>query len=148
MTKRIALVLGTVVALVLVVAAGVAFAAVLTGNQNANTISGTSADDDITGAAGNDTLRGRAGNDTMFGDSGDDDMNGNAGTDHLQGGTGINTVNGGLGDADIVSVVDGDSDDIAIGGAGNNDTCIVDGFGVPSPDPADPSCENVIETQF
>src|SRR5215217_5946753 len=119
MTKRIALVLGTVVALVLVVAAGVAFAAVLTGNQNANTILGTSADDDITGAAG---------------------------TDHLQGGTGQNTVDGGAGDGDIINVVDGDSDDTPIGGDGNNDTCIVDGF--PQPDVSDPSCELVIETQF
>jgi Ca2+-binding RTX toxin-like protein len=145
MTKRIALVLGTVVALVLVVAAGVAFAAVLTGNQNANTILGTSADDDITGAAGNDTLRGRVGNDTMFGDSGDDDMKGNMGTDNLQGGTGQNTVDGGAGDGDIINVVDGDSDDFPIGGDGNDDTCIVDG--VPQQEAAADSCEIVIQTQ-
>ena len=144
MTKRIALVLGTVVALVLVVATGVAFAAVLTGNQNANTILGTSADDDITGAAGNDTLAGRAGNDTMYGDSGDDSVRGNMGTDYVDGGRGNDIVNGGDGDNDLVNVIDALPGDTAIGGRGTGDECAIDING----DTADPSCELVFVPQL
>jgi Ca2+-binding RTX toxin-like protein len=147
MRKRIALLLGTVVALVLVVAAGVAFAAVLTGDQNDNTIFGTSAIDDITGAAGSDTLVGRTGGDVMYGDSGDDGVRGNMDSDYVDGGRGSDTVNGGDGNGDVVNVVDGTSLDTAIGGPGTSDICIIDALPGPQRDTVDESCEIVLETQ-
>ena len=57
---------------------------------------------------------------------GDDTVNGGGGTDYGEGGRGVNTVNGQGGDRDVSNVVDGDGNDFASGGDGNNDSCIID----------------------
>ena len=60
---------------------------------------------------------------------------------------GADNVNGGPGAGDLVVTVDGTSFDGAAGGAGANDTCIIDGSvnGAPG-DGFNPDGETVLET--
>jgi hypothetical protein len=138
-------------ATMVVVAAGVALAAVVIGTntgENCATLTPapTNQADDITLAGGNDTCMGLQGDDEIYGDSGADTIRGGFGKDSLYGGGGVgNDVDGGGGDGDFVSVVDGDGpagDDLAAGGAGNGDICAVD-----DPGEADPSCETVLHAR-
>jgi Ca2+-binding RTX toxin-like protein len=136
-------------ATMVVVAAGVALAAVVIGKDTADDCAmlapkATAAADDITLAGGDDTCDGLGGGDVIHGDSGGDDITGNTGRDHLYGGGGASdTVDGGATAGDWVSVVDGDTDDTAMGGPGNNDKCVVDDANeaVAAPDPD--ACEKI-----
>jgi Ca2+-binding RTX toxin-like protein len=142
---RKAILLLTSLAVMVVVSAGLALAAAISGTNGSNILNGTQNADQIAGSASGDTINGRAGTDRLFGDSGNDTLNGGTGDDNVQGGTGIDTANGQDGNNDFVSVVDNDTNDTAIGGAGNNDTCVVDLVnGVR--DDFTASCEKVYQT--
>jgi Ca2+-binding RTX toxin-like protein len=125
MKKRIALVVGTV-GLLVFMAAGVAFAMVITGTNGPDNIPGTNEADSIAASARGDLVNGRGGPDMIFGDGGDDTLNGGPGSDHVQGGTGNNVARGNQGPGDWVSVVDNDTNDFAGGGDGADDVCVVD----------------------
>lgn len=137
MGRRLILLLSAMATMV-VVAAGVALAAVLTGTgaaENCTNFGGgpTANADDITLGDGNDTCNGGEGADVIHGDSGQDNLDGGGGTfdDRLYGGGGNGDIlKGGSGD-DFLNVVDGDdgggnADDTAQGGPGANDVCAVD----------------------
>jgi hypothetical protein len=64
----------------------------------------------------------------------------------VQSGTGRDTANGQDGNSDFVSVVDNSTNDTAIGGAGSNDTCVVDQIGMERDD-FTASCERVLVTE-
>jgi len=66
---------------VVVLAVGVASAALVAGGPGNDTLNGTAGDDSLYGRAGNDTLNGQAGNDDLDGGPGADTLNGGAGTD-------------------------------------------------------------------
>jgi Ca2+-binding RTX toxin-like protein len=125
MKKRIALVVGTVGVLVFV-AAGVAFAMVITGTNGPDNITGTNETDTIAASADSDLVNGRFGADVIFGDRGDDTLNGGPGRDHVESGTGSDVARGNEGDGDWVSVVDNDTNDFVSGGDGIEDVCVVD----------------------
>ncbi len=89
----------------------------------------------INGGAGGATHNGTAGDDTINGLGGADTLNGLDGDDRLAGGTGNDRVNGGAGD-DIISwtvanpiigFTIADGRDVVSGGAGDNDTFVVNG---------------------
>ena len=142
---RKAILLLTSLAVMVVVSAGLALAAAITGTNGPDTLNGTQDADKIAGSAKGDTINGKAGNDQLFGDSGNDNVNGGPGADNVQGGTGTDTANGQDGDSDFVTVVDNDTNDTAIGGAGTNDTCVVDLINGQTDDTA-ASCEEILET--
>jgi Ca2+-binding RTX toxin-like protein len=139
---RKAILLLTSVAVMVVVSAGFALAAVITGTKQPDTLSGTQNADKIAGSAKGDAIMGKAGNDQLHGDSGNDNINGGPGADNVQSGTGVDTANGQDGNSDFVSVVDNDTQDTAIGGAGTNDICVVDQIGGQRDD-FTASCETV-----
>jgi Ca2+-binding RTX toxin-like protein len=143
---RKAILLLTSLAVMVVVSAGLALAAAITGTRGPDTLSGTQNADKIAGSAKGDIISGKAGNDQLFGDSGNDNVNGGAGADNVQSGTGIDSANGQDGAGDFVSVVDNDTNDTAIGGAGSNDTCVVDQIGMQRDD-FTASCERVLVTE-
>jgi hypothetical protein len=144
MGRRLILLLCAMATMV-VVAAGVALAAVIIGtsaSENCVTLGEgpTNRPDDITLAGGDDTCNGLHGDDAIYGDAGADDILGHSGKDYLQGGDGTgNTLDGGPSSGDWVSVVDGDTDDKASGGPGLEDTCVVD-----DPSEAVTTCEKVL----
>jgi len=70
-----------VAGVLVVLAAGVASAALVAGGPGNDTLNGTAGDDSLYGRAGNDTLNGQAGNDDLDGGPGADTLNGGAGTD-------------------------------------------------------------------
>lgn len=142
---RKAILLLTSLAVMVVVSAGLALAANITGTKQPDTLTGTPDADKIAGSAKVDTINGEAGNDQLYGDSGNDIVNGGPGADNVQSGTGIDTANGQDGDSDFVSVVDNDTKDTASGGAGNNDTCVVDLIDGQR-DEFTASCEKVYQT--
>src|SRR5215210_2825636 len=111
----------------LLLAGGVALAAVLTGTEGPDAISGTVDDDTITGLGGGDLL---AGDPALFGGSGDDLVSGGPGNDEVSGTLGRDAVFGGEG-RDIVD--DGppfdDSSDEISGGAGDD---VMDAFNDPA----------------
>jgi hypothetical protein len=143
MGQRLILLLCAMATMV-VVSAGVALAAVVIGTnagENCATLTPapTGGPDNITLAGGDDTCNGLGGADEIYGDSGSDEISGGFGADDLYGGGGeSNDVNGAGSAGDWVSVVDGDTDDLAAGGPGGGDICAVD-----DPTEADPSCETV-----
>src|SRR5215210_9340690 len=104
---RRAILLLTVMAVTLVVVAGVALAASMTGTNQANTLTGTVNPDKIAGGGGNDTIDGKQGNDFLFGDHGNSD-----------------TLIGGA-DDDFINSADGIRGDQVNAGSGN-DICVVD----------------------
>jgi Ca2+-binding RTX toxin-like protein len=108
------------------VAAGFAFAALLTGTNQPDLLTGTRNNDQIAGSANNDSINGKAGNDALFGDGGNDTLDGGPGRDNVQGGTGQDIARGGDGNGDFVSVVDHQADDFASGGGGDRDICVGD----------------------
>ena len=125
---RKAILLLTSVAVMVVLSAGVALAAAIVGTNGPDNLQGTANGDKIAGAGANDTIRGQAGNDQLSGDTGADDVFGDADRDIVQASTagGADTGNGGEGDFDWVSVADRDANDLAVGGPGAHDTCIID----------------------
>jgi Ca2+-binding RTX toxin-like protein len=66
-----------------VVFAGVALAAVITGNDKDNRLVGTLRDDTIKGKGGDDFINGRRGNDKLFPGSGEDKVNTGSGNDFV-----------------------------------------------------------------
>lgn len=62
--------------------------AVITGNNQANTLTGTAGADTIRARGGDDRLSGLRGEDDLFGEGGDDVLDGGAGDDLLDGGAG------------------------------------------------------------
>lgn len=75
--------------------AGIAHAAVIHGNDSANTLKGTSGNDAIYGYGGNDSLHGYEGNDTLVGENNDDRIYGGAGRDYIKGGYGNDYIHAG-----------------------------------------------------
>ena len=107
---RRAILLLTVMAVTLVVVAGVALAASMTGTNQANTLTGTANPDKIAGGGGNDTIDGKQGNDVLFGDHGNSD-----------------TIIGGADDDFINSADSVGGDDVTAGGnTAAGDVCVVD----------------------
>ena len=94
--------------------AGVAYAALIEGNNKNNTLVGTN---------GSDVLKGHGGKDTIYGKDGSDVLNGGTGGDKLYGGGGDDTLRGGGGNDLLVG---GEGDDEFRGGAGF-DRCDVEG---------------------
>jgi Ca2+-binding RTX toxin-like protein len=89
--KRTGLLL-VVGALMLVLAAGVALAALRVGNDQPNTLGGTYGDN-----KGQDTLLGKGAGDLLVGRSAADQLAGSLGSDRLYGNDGNDTLDGGLG---------------------------------------------------
>jgi Ca2+-binding RTX toxin-like protein len=154
--KRKTVLVFAVAALMLAVAAGVAWAAEVTCQPNGQPCMGTDQDDQIWGGvqadtifalAGNDSvwgrfnndeLHGEAGNDTILGGFADDNLSGDDGDDELHGETGNDTVSGGSGDDNLfgddgtdqlVDTDDGDVPDVDSiqGGLGNDFIDVRDG---------------------
>jgi Ca2+-binding RTX toxin-like protein len=105
-----------------VAAAGVAVAANLIGNADANTLNGTNNADNIYGLGAADTLNGLGGNDEISGNGGPDTMNGGDGDDTMVGGAGVdrintgNSINGGfVGGADFAHANDGLAETVCFG---------------------------------
>jgi hypothetical protein len=117
--RRVALFF-TSMAVMVCVAAVVAFAVTITGcatcgGNKGTTINGTASADNIAGGAGGDTINGRGGNDQLYGDGGNDIVNGAGGNDRLDGGNGNNTLNAGAGN------------DFAMGNSGSDHVFLGDG---------------------
>lgn len=131
--KRMVMVL-TIGALFLALAAGVALATDYYGNPYAETIRGSNGDDVIRGAGGGDFLSGGLGDDRLYGGAGDDGLYGNAGNDTLTGGNGPDRIVGGSGNDTVYSVGDDSVDYVDCGpgydvanrqpGPGANDTFV------------------------
>lgn len=107
MTRRVPLLL-TVMALILVMSAGVAVAAVIKGNDADNTLKGTPKADKIYGFGGNDTIKAGRGNDEAFGNTGNDSLVGGFGADFLRGNDGDDTIIGGPGGDTMQGVLGSD----------------------------------------
>jgi Ca2+-binding RTX toxin-like protein len=144
MKKRIALVVGTV-GLVVFLAAGVAFARVITATNGLDNITATNNADNIAASAHRDVVNGKGGSDRIFGDGGNDTLDGGAGSDHIESGDGNNVARGNEGDGDWVSVVDNDTNDFVSGGEGTDDVCVVDLINGVKDDFSD-TCEKVYQT--
>lgn len=106
-TRRGVLML-TTIGVALLLAGGVALAAIIDGTNNADTIVGT---------ANGDIIDGLGGNDTIFGMAGADDIQGGDGADNLFGGNRIQSIeadggsniSGGIGDDYIIGSFGGDT---------------------------------------
>ena len=162
--KWIAFVLA-VMASVLVLSSGLAFAQSFIGDSDDNRLVGTNQADFLSGLGGDDTLygkerndelRGREGNDTLFGGTGNDILSGGPGNDvlyaqgggdRLRGGTGNDEVNGGLGN-DVLYLKDGETD---VGNCGPGNDTVVTYETSPPFDEAAPGtgpngdCENIAQ---
>jgi len=95
-----------VVAVVLVLASGVALARTI--NCDGGRCLGTNNNDTMYGSSHRDTMYGLRGADLMRGNGRADSVNGDGGRDRLSGGRGDDTVNG------------GDADDVVAGNSGND----------------------------
>ena len=93
--RTLLLVVGVVAALV--VASGVALAAVREGGPGDDTLIGTNGADNIDGKGGDDTLKGLGGGDWLTGDRGRDTLKGQADGDELWGGPARDSLYGGSG---------------------------------------------------
>jgi len=100
---RRALLLLSTMALVVLLAAGVALAATITcqadvdcvGTKRADTLEGSDGEDIIYGRRGGDTLNGLGENDELYGQGGSDKVFGGPDGDRLTGGSGNDALNGG-----------------------------------------------------
>lgn len=127
----------TLTAVLLALAAGTAFAAVLQGTPGPDDLKGANEADRLLGGAGRDQLDGRGGDDLLRGGAGDDTLIDHAGNDVLRGGPGDDTFGGNPGDD---TVFGGRGDDVllddagvdAFSGGGGDDVIAVPGFG-PGP---------------
>ncbi len=119
---RRTVVLLVVGASMLVLAAGVALAALRVGNDQPNTLRGTYGDDKgqdtLLGKGAGDLLVGRSAADQLAGGSGPDRLYGNEGNDTLDGGPGRDRIFTGFG-FDFVYAKDGFKDYINCNGQGN-----------------------------
>ena len=131
--RRVVLIL-LVMAAALVLASGVALAVTKIGSNGPDTLRGTNGDDDLLGRGGQDNMFSLDGTDNLIGEAGRDNVW--AGTERRPG-EGDKNLQGGSGN-DTLHVDDGDINDLAIGGSGSNDVCVVD-FGAE----ASHTCESV-----
>jgi Ca2+-binding RTX toxin-like protein len=134
--KRRGVLLLTSMVVMVVVAAGVALAALVDcgdfgrpggnclGTNQSDQITGTSERDIITAASGGDNVEARGSNDDVYGDAGGDTLNGQGGGDYLEGGRQEDVMRGGP-DNDAINAVDGLGGDVANGGDGDDD-CFLD----------------------
>ena len=95
----------TAMSLALLMAAGVAMAAAVSGTQGNDTLRGTRQADQIYGLNGNDTLYGFAGNDELYGGAGNDNLYGHPGNDEIYGGSGNDNLFGSTG-SDFINSAD------------------------------------------
>ncbi len=101
-------------------------AAVVQGNDSANTIIGNSGENTVNGGAGGDTLRGNVGTNVLYGNADADLVYGNVGADALFGGQGGDSLYGGQGSDVIRGNRDADSlfgnvgDDVLYGNLGSD----------------------------
>ncbi len=133
------------VAVVLMLGAGAAFAATISGTSGNDTLKGTNSADLMRGRGGHDTISGFYGGDTIYGGEGNDVIKGGHSADKIYGGSGRDTIDGGPG-KDFINVAgDGRADSVSCGTS--NDTAIVDAADVGSQSFEDfvrlSSCENV-----
>jgi Ca2+-binding RTX toxin-like protein len=96
---------------------------ILTGGQGEDQMTGGDGIDQIHGGQDTDLLRGGRGSNTLFGEEGPDRLEGGIDEDFLIGGRGNDRVTG-EGGADFLLWTDGDGDDIASGGPGNDDLAV------------------------
>jgi Ca2+-binding RTX toxin-like protein len=129
MRRRAVLFTAAVALALLVMASGIALAAVVTcptganglceGTNQNDTLNGTIGPDDMRGLRGKDTLNAGADLDTLGGGRGQDTLNGEADNDQLNGGPADDALNGGAGDDSYIFAnnwgKDKISDDPALG---------------------------------
>lgn len=135
--RRIVLVL-TVMGAAVLLAGGVALAAIvegtdgadnIVGTANADIIDGLAGEDLIAGMAGSDDIDGGGGNDELFGDDeaqtvhgASDTVRGSGGNDRIVGGSGSDALSGGPGDDEIVEgPIDDQAHDSILAGDGADD---------------------------
>jgi len=87
----------------LVLGSGVALAALVEGNNSANTLTGTNSADTIRANGGNDLVWALSGRDQVYGGYGADQLYGNRYGDTIFGGKGTDRLYGGYGNDHIVS---------------------------------------------
>ena len=87
----------------LVLGSGIALAALVEGNNSANTLTGTNSADTIRAFGGNDLVQALSGRDQIYGGYGADELYGNRYGDRIFGGKGTDRLYGGYGDDHIVS---------------------------------------------
>jgi trimeric autotransporter adhesin len=87
----------------LVLGSGVALAALVEGNNSANTLTGTNSADTIRAYGGNDLVWALSGRDRVYGGYGADQLYGNRYGDTIFGGKGTDRLYGGYGNDHIVS---------------------------------------------
>lgn len=108
----------------LLLAGGVALAAIIDGTSGADTINGTENADIIDGLAGSDTIRGLGSADVIDGNSGADSLYGSDGADTIDDGPAndawVDTISGEDGDDDITAANDPASRDIINCGVGED----------------------------
>jgi Ca2+-binding RTX toxin-like protein len=91
------------IAAALVLGSGVALAALVEGNNSANTLTGTNSADTIRAYGGNDLVWALSGRDRVYGGYGADQLYGNRYGDTIFGGKGTDRLYGGYGNDHIVS---------------------------------------------
>jgi Ca2+-binding RTX toxin-like protein len=121
---RRATLLTAAVALMLVLASGIALAANIKGTDGNNFLRGTNSADNIGARGGNDEVRARAGADKVFGGTQRDTLYGMENGDLVVGGDGNDFLDGGTGDDTIRSHNDANADNLNCGPGG--DTALVE----------------------
>jgi Ca2+-binding RTX toxin-like protein len=112
------------VALILVLATGIALAATINGTAKDDFLRGTDGPDRIGARDGNDEVRALAGNDQVFGGTGTDTLYGKENGDLIVGGRGSDGLDGGIGNDTLKSHFDGRADNLAC--SQGNDTAFVE----------------------
>ena len=123
-------------AAILMMPNGIAFGAVINGDNNDNelvggpgpdTINGKDGNDEIDGQGGKDNIKGGNGEDSIRGGDGDDQISGQAGDDYLVGDDGVDSIDGNAGNDEIFggagdddTLDGGNGDDEVSGGSGND----------------------------
>jgi Ca2+-binding RTX toxin-like protein len=125
MGRRLILLLSAMATMVLV-AAGVALAALFVGTTGNDPSCPATADpDQIAMGPGNDTCSALGGNDQVYGDSGNDELNGNGGNDQVYSGRGSDASSGGSGN-DFLNAADNRSGNDSVNGGPGVDRCVAD----------------------
>jgi Ca2+-binding RTX toxin-like protein len=112
------------VALILVLATGVAVAATINGTAKDDFLRGTDGPDRIGARDGNDEVRALAGADKVFGGTGRDTLYGKEDGDLIVGGRGNDRLDGGTGNDTLKSHFDGNADNLTCNQG--NDTAFVE----------------------
>ena len=94
--------IATAIMLMVALSAGAAFAALIQGNNNDNTLTGTSRSDTIHAYGGQDVVWALSGRDEVHGGSNADHLYGNRYGDTIYGGIGQDRLYGGYGDDHLV----------------------------------------------